>query len=98
MRKTYTSEFKAKVVLEILREEKTLAQIASETGVHINQLRQWKEATLESLPKIFDRKNREQDEEKKVAERKEEEYLKQIGKLTTHVEWLKKKSGLNPPF
>ncbi len=38
MRKKYTSEFKSKIVLEILREEKTLSQIASENEVHPNQI------------------------------------------------------------
>jgi putative transposase len=38
MRKHYTDIFKAQVVLELLKEEKTIAQIASETGVHPTQL------------------------------------------------------------
>ncbi|SFR13968.1 Transposase [Desulfoscipio geothermicus DSM 3669] len=33
MRKTYSGEFKAKVVLEIFKEEKTISQIASEYGI-----------------------------------------------------------------
>ncbi len=42
MRNRYTNEFKAKVVLELLREEKTAAQIAAEYGVHPTQLAQAK--------------------------------------------------------
>ncbi|PHJ39941.1 hypothetical protein P378_00025 [Desulforamulus profundi] len=42
MRKSYSGEFKAKVVLEILKEEKTISQIASEYGIHPNQLLKWK--------------------------------------------------------
>lgn len=40
---------KSKVVLEILKEEKTLAQIAAEFGVHPNQLSKWKKDALELL-------------------------------------------------
>jgi len=98
MRKTYSPELKARVVLELLREEKTPAQISSETGVHVNVLQQWKRTALEALPKVFERKNLEIDELRKASEKKEEELYKEIGKLTTHLEWLKKKSGLKPPF
>lgn len=38
MRKTYSAEFKARVVLEILKEEKAIAQISSEYGSHASQL------------------------------------------------------------
>jgi putative transposase len=38
VRKQYSPEFKSKVVLEILKEEKTLSQISSEYGVHTTQL------------------------------------------------------------
>jgi transposase len=42
MRKQYTSAFKAKVVQELLKEEKTLAQIASGYEVHPTQLKNWR--------------------------------------------------------
>ncbi|MCJ7841947.1 transposase, partial [Lederbergia sp. NSJ-179] len=45
-RKRYTSEFKSQIVLEILKEEKTLSEIASDHGIHVNQLRQWKKAVI----------------------------------------------------
>jgi len=35
VRKSYSPDFKTKIVLEILREEKTLAQLSSEYGVHL---------------------------------------------------------------
>ncbi|MHB8184425.1 MAG: transposase, partial [Candidatus Desulforudaceae bacterium] len=34
MRKRYPSSFKAQIVLEILKEEKTISQLASEHGIH----------------------------------------------------------------
>ncbi|GAB6274046.1 MAG: hypothetical protein STSR0004_09090 [Peptococcaceae bacterium] len=38
MKKNYTANFKAQVVLDILKEEKTITEIASEYGVHPTQL------------------------------------------------------------
>lgn len=54
MIKTYTGEFKTKVVLEILKEEKTISQIASEYEIHPNQLIKWKKEVLEALPKVLE--------------------------------------------
>jgi transposase-like protein len=53
IRKSYTVEFKIKVVREILREEKTLAQIASEYGVHTNVIARWRDQALAALPGAF---------------------------------------------
>jgi len=41
MRKHYSAAFKAQVVQEILKEEKDIAQIASEYSVHPSQLNTW---------------------------------------------------------
>ncbi|WP_411844532.1 transposase [Schinkia azotoformans] len=38
-RKRYTSEFKSQIVLEVLKEEKTMNEIASSHGIHVNQIR-----------------------------------------------------------
>ncbi|WP_442961046.1 transposase [Pseudogracilibacillus sp. SO30301A] len=39
--KRYTPEFKFQVVLEVLKEEKTMNEIASDHGIHATQIRQW---------------------------------------------------------
>lgn len=52
-RKQYTPEFKAKVVLQVLREEKTLGEIAADNELNPNQIRNWKREFLENAPKIF---------------------------------------------
>lgn len=54
IRKTYTTEFKVKVVREILREEKSLSQIASEYGTHTNVISRWRDQALAGLPALFD--------------------------------------------
>ena len=95
MRKHHTSAFKAKIVQEAIKEEKTITQIASDNGIHPNQISQWKSLALAGMPTLFDRQNKAQSDQ--VAhEAQTEELYAQIGKLTTQVAWLKKKSGLNP--
>ena len=54
MKKQYTAKQKAQIVLEILKEEKSISQIASEHGIHPNQLYKLKAQALESLPRVFE--------------------------------------------
>lgn len=92
MRKRYNAEFKAKVVTELLKEEKTLSQLASESGVSSKQLSHWKNHALSEMPRLFENKG---DKSKEKYETKLNELYAEIGRLTTQVNWLKKKSGLN---
>ena len=89
-RTTYSAEFKAKLALEVIQGNRTLAEIASEAQVHPNLLTQWKRHLLESLPTVFS--------DKRARENKEQEALtdqlyQQIGQLKVELDWLKKKSG-----
>ncbi|WP_445669346.1 transposase [Paenibacillus sp. FSL R7-0204] len=45
-RRTFTPEEKARIVLDILKEEKSVSQIASEAGIHANVLNSWKNEPL----------------------------------------------------
>lgn len=90
MRKQYTSAFKAKVVQELLREEKTLAQIASEYEVHPTQLKSWRTIALEGLSSLFEKRDNTL-ELKEAHEQQLAELYTEIGKLTTQLTWLKKK-------
>jgi transposase len=90
MKKSYTASFKAQVVLELLKETKTFAQLASEHGVAVTVLREWKLAALKGLPDVFER--RDSITELKLAhERELAELYAEIGRLTTQVNFLKKK-------
>ena len=93
MRKQYTAAFKAKVVQELLKEEKTLAQIASEYEVHPTQLKNWKAIVLDSMPSLFERQD-STGELRAAYEQQLTELYAEIGKLTTQVSWLKKKCQL----
>src|SRR3972149_4356445 len=52
-RRRFSAEFKARVVREALKEQKTLAELAAEYEVHPNQIAQWKKQLLDSLPGLF---------------------------------------------
>ncbi len=90
MRKTYTGHFKAQVVLELLKEEKTLAQLASEHGVHPNMLREWKTIALRALPGAFEKRDTVAAAQA-AHEQQVHELYAEIGQLTTQLNWLKKK-------
>jgi len=93
MRKQYSAAFKARVVQELLKEEKTLAQIASEYEVHPTQLKNWRAVALEGLPSLFERQDTTADL-KRAHEQELSELYAEIGKLSTQVSWLKKKLQL----
>ena len=79
-----------------LREEKTLAQLASEYGVHPTQISTWKTTALQELPQVFERRDRVADQVAAYEQQIEELYA-EIGRLTTQVAWLEKKVGGTPP-
>lgn len=91
IRKRHSPEFKLKAVIEVLKSEKTAAQLAGELGVHPIQLSEWKRHFLESGVQIFERPRKASkvnEEEKSKAE-----LFEQIGRLKMENEWLKKKFG-----
>ena len=92
MGKHHTAQFKAQVVRAALREEKTLAQLASVYGVHPTQISTWKTLALQELPQVFERRERLA---RQVAayEQQIEDLYAEIGRLTTQVAWLEKKVG-----
>lgn len=90
MKKKYPREFKARVAMEALKEEKTIAQISSEYEVHSNLITQWKKRLKENASSIFVRKNEQKPDDKQLIER----LYKQIGKSQIEIDWFKKKLGL----
>ena len=91
MKKVYTPAFKAQVALELLKEEKTLAQISAEYGVHANVLREWRTQALKGLASVFERRDDVAALKTSHSQQVEELYA-EIGRLTTQVHWLKKTS------
>jgi putative transposase len=90
-RKTHDAAFKAKVALEAVKAEKTLAQLAGEYSVHPNQIGQWRKKLLKELPAIFSERGNHPDQDR---DQLEAELYRQIGQLKVELEWLKKKSQI----
>jgi transposase len=91
IRKNHNGAFKAKVALEAVKGEKTLAQLSSEFAVHANQIGQWRKQLLNELPSLFANRRTKYDKEQEDLI---SELYRQIGQLKVELDWLKKKSHL----
>lgn len=93
-RRIFTPEQKSQIVLELLKESKTLAQLAAEYEIHPNQLQRWKSEAAEKMHLLFTKDSDEVEKLKKKHDAEVEDLTKQIGQLSIEVNWLKKKSGI----
>ena len=93
-RREYTAEYKTKIVLEVLREERSISEIGSREGINPNQIGNWKREFIENATRVFKRSEKEEEirERLKEAKAKEKEYQAKVGELTIEIDWLKKKS------
>jgi transposase len=94
-RKHYSPKLKSELALAVLKEEKSLSELASEHGIHPNQLREWRKTLLEGAPTLFERGAGAHQAELAASEAKIEELYTEIGRLSTRLSWLQKKSGFN---
>jgi transposase-like protein len=87
-RKRYSSEFKAKVALEAIKDQKTLTELSNQFQLHPNQITRWKKQLLDEAQTIFSIKpNNSQQQQQQL----ESQLYQQIGQLTVELNWLKKK-------
>lgn len=87
-RRRFSPQFKAKVALEALKEQSTLAELAVKYDLHPVQISTWKKELRENLASVFEKPRK--NEEKRHKEEKSQLYEK-IGRLEMELEWLKKK-------
>jgi transposase-like protein len=95
MRKRFTTQFKAEVARELLREEKPMSRIASERGVAATQLNEWKATASKGLVRLFEDEQRDIEKLRAAQEEERATLYAEIGRLTTQLTWLKKKVGLD---
>ena len=99
-RQLFSKDFKVKVILEALREESTIQEIAVKFGVHPNQISQWKAQAIAGMADLFERPNKKSEEVRQQDE-KENKYLKTIGEQKVELDYLKKSTGnfygIEPP-
>ena len=88
-RRVFSSEFKAKVALEALREVQTLAELATKYEVHPNMITSWKKMLLEGAGGCFETKRGPDPNNQELLDR----LYKQIGQMQVENDWLKKKLG-----
>ncbi len=88
----FSKEEKVKIVLAILRGEKTYNEIASQYEVNPNQLTRWKQTVLDGLPQLFEDKRLKVDRNRYLEQEKTiEELYKLVGQRDVELSWLKKK-------
>lgn len=91
IRKKYSAQEKAKIALEALKGNLTIAEITSKYGIHASQVGAWKKRLKEGVSDIFSgqKKKEAQDQTELIHD-----LYSTIGKQKHELEWLKKKSDL----
>lgn len=89
-RRHLTAEFKARVALEALKEEKTIQQIAIDEDIAPTQVSTWKKELQERIGELFERKNAASDNARKT-EQQTARLERKVGQLVIEKEFLEKK-------
>jgi transposase-like protein len=94
VRRQFDSSFKTKVVIEALRERKTLTDLCKEYDLHPNQISDWKKLIMGEIPSIFDSSSTKHKKSQDIdIEEITSPLYQQIGQLTMELDYLKKKSA-----
>ncbi len=91
LRRMHSPAFKAKVALDAIKEQKTIAELAGMYSVHPTQITKWKGKAVEGLTDIFSdhKTQRKKDNDELI-----QELYRQIGRMKVEVDFLKKKMGI----
>lgn len=88
-RRNHSAAFKAKVALEAVKEEKTLAELSQQYGVHVKQISVWKQQLLAQVSEVFENST----DKKRDFEAEVKELHAKIGELTMERDFLSGKLG-----
>ncbi len=88
-RRKFDDNFKAKVALEAIREEKTISELAGEYEIHPNQIRTWRREFIAGASTVF---SGSKDAKKELTQlrREKDDLSRLIGQQTIELDWLKK--------
>jgi transposase len=90
-----SKEEKTKIVLAVLRGDKTVSEIAAQYSVHPNLIARWRQAAIEGMPELFEDKRRKIDRNQyQEQEQKIERLQKLVGQREYELDWLKKKLSI----
>lgn len=87
-RRKFSSEFKAKVVLEALKERSTIEELARKYELHPTQINLWKREVVSKLSVVF---SKGKDDESQDTEVQMDKLYSQIGQLKVENDFLKKR-------
>jgi transposase-like protein len=91
-RRIFTPKQKTQIVLEVIKEEHTIAEIAAKHKIQPNQISRWRTEFLNNANRAFSKEDEKVCKIEKEHSEELEELYKQIGQLTVECNWLKKKS------
>ena len=89
-RKCHTAAFKAQVALAAVKGDKTVSELASLHGVHPTMIHGWKKQLVSNAEELFQIGARTSSAEHEALQA---QLYEQIGRLTTELDWLKKKAA-----
>ena len=92
-RRNHDQHFKTRVVLEALKEQKTLSQLSTQFELHANQITDWKKQVVSAMPTLFEGKNQKQNTDLNLEQIEliTAPLYQQIGQLKVELDFLKKK-------
>lgn len=68
LRRKHSPNFKANVVLEVLREADSLSELSSKHGIHPNLVSKWRQQALDNLPMLFREKGQSREKDELIEE------------------------------
>jgi len=90
-RRKFSDELKFQIVIEAIKGDRQISEIATQYNVHPNQISNWKKQFLQNGTSVFSKK---QDDSKQELEETQAELFKKIGQQQYEIEWLKKNLNL----